>query len=88
MKCVSTKVLVSVIKDEKKTNELGLTLPSTLETEGLSKAKVIYVGEEVKAEISEGSELYMYSGAGTSFTNPEDGEKYRVITAADIVVIF
>lgn len=88
MKSVSTKILVSVIKDETKTNELGLTLPSTLDSEGIEKAKVIFVGEEVTTKIEEGAEIYIYSGSGKEFTSPEDNQKYRVISVADIIVIF
>lgn len=88
MKSVSTKILVSVIKDEVKTNELGLTLPSTLDSEGIEKAKVVFVGEEVTTKIEEGAEIYIYSGSGKEFTSPEDNQKYRVISVADIIVIF
>lgn len=88
MKSVSTKILVSVIKDEAKTNELGLTLPSTLDSEGIEKAKVVFVGEEVTTKIEEGAEIYIYSGSGKEFTSPEDNQKYRVISVADIIVIF
>lgn len=88
MKSVSTKILVSVIKDETKTNELGLTLPSTLDSEGIEKAKVVFVGEEVTTKIEEGAEIYIYSGSGKEFTSPEDNQKYRVISVADIIVIF
>lgn len=88
MKSVSTKILVSVIKDEVKTNELGLTLPSTLDSEGIEKAKVVFVGEEVTTKIEEGAEIYIYSGSGKEFTSPENNQKYRVISVADIIVIF
>lgn len=88
MKCTSAKILVSVLKDETKTNDLGLTLPSTLESEGLERAKVIYVGEEVTTKIEVGTELFIYAGSGKEFTSPEDNKKYRVISVADIVVIF
>lgn len=88
MKSVSTKILVSIIKDEAKTNELGLTLPSTLESEGIEKAKVVFVGEEVTTKIKEGAEIYIYSGSGKEFTSPEDNQKYRVISVADIIAIF
>ena len=88
MKSVSTKILVSIIKDETKTNELGLTLPSTLDSEGIEKAKVVFVGEEVTTKIEEGAEIYIYSGSGKEFTSPEDNQKYRVISVADIIVIF
>jgi co-chaperonin GroES (HSP10) len=88
MKCTSTKVLISVIKDEDTKNELGLTLPSKLKSEGIEKAKVIYVGNEVKDPgLEEGKEIYIYSGSGKEFTSPEDNEKYRVITTSEIIVI-
>lgn len=89
MKCTSTKVLVSVIKDENTKNDLGLTLPSTLQSEGIERAKVIYVGEEVKEKekLEEGEEIYIYSGAGKEFTSPEDNQKYRIITTSEIIII-
>lgn len=89
MKCTSTKVLISVIKDETSKNDLGLTLPSVLQSEGIEKAKVIYVGEEVKdSGLEEGKEIYIYSGAGKEFTSPDDNQKYRVITTSEIIIIF
>lgn len=89
MKCTATKVLISVMEDKNTKNDLGLTLPSTLQSEGIEKAKVIYVGEEVKdSGLEEGKELYIYSGAGKEFTSPVDNQKYRVITTSEIIVIF
>lgn len=89
MKCTATKVLISVMEDKNTKNDLGLTLPSTLQSEGIEKAKVIYVGEEVKdSGLEEGKEIYIYSGSGKEFTSPEDNQKYRVITTSEIIVIF
>jgi hypothetical protein len=89
MKCTATKVLISVMEDKNTKNDLGLTLPSTLQSEGIEKAKVIYVGDEVKDPgLEEGKEIYIYSGAGKEFTSPEDNQKYRVITTSEIIVIF
>lgn len=89
MKCTATKVLISVMEDKNTKNDLGLTLPSTLQSEGIEKAKVIYVGEEVKdSGLEEGKEIYIYSGAGKEFTSPMDNQKYRVITTSEIIVIF
>ena len=47
-----------------------------------------YVGEEVTTKIEVGTELFIYAGSGKEFTSPEDNKKYRVISVADIVVIF
>lgn len=89
MKCTATKVLISVMEDKNTKNDLGLTLPSTLQSEGIEKAKVIYVGEEIKdSGLEEGKEIYIYSGSGKEFTSPEDNQKYRVITTSEIIVIF
>jgi co-chaperonin GroES (HSP10) len=89
MKCTATKVLISVMEDKNTKNDLGLTLPSTLQSEGIEKAKVIYVGDEVKDPgLEEGKEIYIYSGAGKEFTSSEDNQKYRVITTSEIIVIF
>lgn len=88
MKCTKNRILVSIIKDDNKKNDLGLTLPSTLQTEGIERAKVIYVGEEAKEEgIEVGSELFIYLNAGKEFTSPEDNQKYRVITTSEVIVI-
>lgn len=89
MKCTATKVLISVMEDKNTKNDLGLTLPSTLQSEGIEKARVIYVGDEVKDPgLEEGKEIYIYSGAGKEFTSPMDNQKYRVITTSEIIVIF
>lgn len=88
MKCTTQKILVSVLKDEIEKNDLGLVLPSNNKNEGIEKAKVIYVGEEVTTKIDEGTEIFIYAGSGKEFTSPEDGKKYRVISVADIIVIF
>ena len=88
MKCTAQKILISVLKDEDKKNDLGLVLPSTTKNVGIERAKVIYVGEEVTTKIDEGAEIYIYGGSGKEFTSPEDNQKYRVISVADIIVIF
>ena len=87
MKCISTRILVSVERDENKKNELGLVLPSALASQNIEKATVLYVGEEVKTELNKGDVIYIYKGSGTEFTSPEDNEKYRVINVTDIIVI-
>ena len=43
MKCTAQKILISVLKDEDKKNDLGLVLPSTTKNEGIERAKVIYL---------------------------------------------
>lgn len=86
MKCISTRLLVTIKEDEKTTNDLGLTLPSDLSLEGMEEAKAVFVGSEVKDDIQEGTGLYIYKGSGKDFTGP-DGNKYRVITTTDIIAI-
>lgn len=88
IKCVSTKLIVSLIKEEKQTNDLGLILPTSLEEDQVEKAKVIYVGNEVNTKIKPGSIVYIYPNSGKDFTSYEDNKKYRVITTADIIVIY
>ena len=41
-----------------------------------------------EAGFDEGAEIYIYGGSGKEFTSPEDNQKYRVISVADIIVIF
>lgn len=88
MKTTSTRILVSIDKQEETiTNELGLRIPSPNFNEGIEKAEVMSVGSDV-IDVKPGDTCFIYEGAGKEFTNPEDQKKYRVITVADIVVIF
>lgn len=86
MKTISTRILVIVENAGNKTNDLGLTLPDPLDSQGLEKASVLFVGEEIKG-VSKEDTVYIYKGSGTKFTNPDDNKEYRVISLTDIVII-
>ena len=86
MKTTANKILVTIIEEEAKKNDLGLTLPSALEMEGIEKAKVYFVGKEITTEWMPDDTVYIYKGAGTKVTSPE-GKTYRVISVTDIIVI-
>ena len=86
MKVLKDRVLVSIIETEtmKKTKS-GLTIPvDYLDNGDLEKAIVINVGKGVE-DLEEGDEVFLYKGAGKEFKI--DGEKFRTVTIADIVVV-
>lgn len=86
MKVLKDRVLVSVQETEtmKKTAS-GLTIPvDYLDNGNLEKATVINVGRGVE-DLEEGDEVFLYKGAGKEFKI--DGEKFRTVTIADIVVV-
>ena len=85
MKTTSTKILVTPIEAEVKTNDLGLTLPDNYSMQGLEKVGVIYSGDEVKG-VEVGNTLLIYKGAGTKVLEGEN--EYRVINVTDIVIIY
>ncbi len=88
MKVLKDRVLISIDEAEtamKKTAS-GLTIPtSSLENGDLEKATVIEIGAGVE-NLEKGEKLFIYKGAGKEFTL--DGTKYRVVSPADIVVVF
>lgn len=86
MKTTDSKILVTIEDAGNKTNNLGLTLPGDLEMQGLEKAKVLYVGGEIKC-VSQGDTVIIYKGSGTKFTDT-DGLEVRVINVTDIVIIY
>lgn len=82
MKVLDSRVLIQVDKSEEPVTKIGsIELKTTKEWE---KAKVIYVGEAVKV-LSMNDEVLIYPGAGKEII--VDGEKYRVISSAEIIVI-
>ncbi len=86
MKVLKDRVLVSIIETEtmKKTKS-GLTIPvDYLDNGDLEKAIVVNVGKGVE-DLEEGDEVFLYKGAGKEFKI--DGEKFRTVTIADIVVV-
>lgn len=86
MKVLKDRVLVSIIDTEatKKTKS-GLSIPASyLDNGDLEKAVVIYVGSGVE-DLEKGDEVFLYRGAGKEFKI--DGEKYRTVTIADIIVV-
>lgn len=87
MKVVNEKILIKVIKEsDNSRTPSGLTIPNTSIYEGIEKAKVVGVSKN-QDEIKVGDVCFIYLGCGKEFTNPEDGEKYRVISPSEIVVV-
>lgn len=87
MKTTSNRILVKVMKASEKKNGLGLTLPDPLNLQGLEKAVVVSPGDEIE-DVKKDDTILIYKDSGTKFTDPEDGEEYRIISITDIVVIY
>lgn len=82
MRAIENKVLVQVQKTGP-TEKIGsFVLPD--DPNGLETALVISVGDKVDS-IKEGETVYIYSNAGKEFT--KDGQKYRVVSLNEIVVV-
>lgn len=82
MKAIESRILLQVLKGGP-TEKIGsFELPS--DPNGLEKAKVISVGAKVE-EVKAGDEVYIYQGAGKEFV--KDGEKYRVVSSSEIIVV-
>jgi co-chaperonin GroES (HSP10) len=86
MKVLKDRILVSVQETGgMKTTKSGLQIPSDyLDNGDLEKATVIHVGKGVE-DLEEGDEVFLYKGAGKEFKI--DGEKFRTVTIADIIVV-
>ena len=90
MRVVDKKILVKIIKESNNVKTAsGLVVPNTGMYEGNEKAKVIAIDELAEQEppVKVGEECLIYFGCGKEFTNPADGEKYRVITLNEIIVV-
>lgn len=85
MKTTSNRILVTPVEAKETKNDLGLTLPDSYELQGLEKAEVLFVGEEIK-DLKFGDSLLIYKGAGTKVM--EEGKEFRVISVTDIVIIY
>lgn len=82
MKAIENKVLVQVQKTGP-TEKIGaFVLPD--DPSGLETATVLSVGEKVES-VKEGDQVYIYGGAGKEFM--KDGQKYRVVSLNEIVVV-
>ena len=86
MKVLKDRVLISVTKEsEMKKTESGLMLPeNVLENGDLEEGVVINVGPGVEG-VEEGDRVYIYRGAGKEFKI--EGEIYRTVSSAEIVVV-
>lgn len=90
MRVVNEKILVKIIKESNNVKTAsGLVVPNTGMYEGLEKAKVIATDKVADKEppVKVGEECLIYLGCGKEFTNPSDGEKYRVISLNEIIVV-
>lgn len=90
MRVVNEKILVKIIKESNNVKTAsGLVVPNTGMYEGLEKAKVIAIDKVTDKEppVKVGEECLIYLGCGKEFTNPSDGEKYRVISLNEIIVV-
>lgn len=90
MKVIGNKILVKVQKEESSTTKTvsGLIIPTGTKNPGIEQAEVISVGDgEDVSSLNSGDVLFMHKGYGSEFTNPNDGEKYRVIDPSGIIVI-
>lgn len=89
MKVLKNKILVRVVEKEKRF-VAGLEIPQ--DPDGTENAVVLSLGSEIRdyydlRTIHEGSNLIMHKGGGSEFTNPEDNQKYRVITESEVIVV-
>ncbi len=84
MKVLQSKVLVQVDNDQLQQKLGNFTVP----VEDIEKATVIEVGNEVNKDgeiLKLGDKVYIYPKSGKEFM--ENGEKYRVITLNEIIVV-
>lgn len=84
MKVLQSKVLVQVDNDQLQQKLGNFTVP----VEDIEKATVIEVGNEVNKDgeiLKPGDKVYIYPKSGKEFM--KNGEKYRVITLNEIIVV-
>lgn len=84
MKVLQSKVLVQVDNDQLQQKLSNFTVP----VEDIEKATVIEVGNEINKDgeiLKPGDKVYIYPKSGKEFM--ENGEKYRVITLNEIIVV-
>ena len=82
MRAIENKVLVQVQRNGP-TEKIGsFVLPD--DPSGLETATVISVGDKVES-VKEGETVYIYGGAGKEFM--KDGQKYRIVSLNEIVVV-
>lgn len=84
MKVLGSKILIKPDKDGVVEKYGGLTVP--VGAGEYSVAKVVSIGEELKdCTINPGDTVYYYQNAGKEIT--VEGEKYRVITSSEVLVV-
>lgn len=83
MKVLDSKVLLQVQKSGTATEKInGFEVP--IGAGEFEVAKVIAVGPSVK-DVAPEDTVYIYTGSGKEFTH--DGQKYRVVTSSEIIVV-
>ena len=89
MKVIGNKILVKIQQEESSTKTAsGLIIPTGTKNPGIECAEIISVGDgEDISSLNPGDVFFMHKGYGSEFTNPSDGEKYRVIDPSGIIVI-
>ena len=82
MRVIENRVLVQVKKTGPVEKIGSFVLPE--ETGGFETATILSVGEKVES-VKEGDTVYIYPGSGKEFM--KDGQKYRVISLSEIIVV-
>ena len=85
MKVTCERILVKVQEAETATKTAsGLSIPNPNTADGIEEAVVIDSDHE---SVSEGDRVLIYAGAGKEFGNPETGERLRVVTANEVIIV-
>lgn len=86
MKVIGNKILIKLKKSDELVEKVG-TFTVPVGAGEYEVATVLGIGEELRSknEIKEGDTIYIYIGSGKEFTR--EGEKYRVITPNEVIVI-
>jgi len=83
MKVIDSKILIRVKKGDAATERFGgFEVP--VGAGEFEIGEVLSVGEKVVG-LAEGDTIYFYKGSGKEFTH--EGQKYRVITIPEVIVI-
>ena len=83
MKVLDTRVLIKIEATDEPITKIGsIELKTTKEFE---TATVIEVGEKVSENLHKDDKVLVYPGAGKEIT--VKGEKFRVISSSEIIVI-
>ena len=81
MKAVGSRILIMAASETTEKLKVGsFEVPVT----DYEKVKILSVGEEIKS-LHEGDVALIYPGAGKEFTH--EGQKYRVISINEVIVV-